>query len=68
MQTQPVQGFVPTPIMFPEYQRDRLCSMPDGTPAVNMAVTCQQVLDEGGCTVDEFFDKLDALIDQWPDA
>jgi hypothetical protein len=68
MQTQPIQGFDPTPIMFPEYSRARTFTRLDDTPVINTSVTCQQILDEGGCTIEEFFDKLDALIDQWPDA
>jgi hypothetical protein len=64
--------------MFPEYARTRTFTRLDNPRVATKPIwdketytpprTCQEALDQGGCTVDEFFDKLNALIDQWPDA
>jgi hypothetical protein len=63
MQTQPIRGFDPTPATFPEYSRTRTFTRVDDEPVhVNTSLTCQQILDAGGCTVDEFFDELDRRI------
>jgi hypothetical protein len=69
MHTQQIPDNAPAPVSFHEYAKTfpLARNIDDAPPVVNTSLTCQQVLDAGGCTLEEFFDRLDALIDKWPD-
>jgi hypothetical protein len=67
MQTQILPDSGPRPAIFPDYGRNYSPVSSFEEPfffSPTSQQTCQQVLDEGGCTVDEFCDELIRMVKQ----